>query len=375
VKSSRGKFRLIGLFLVLTLLLSLITACGGSKTTNEQSSGNGGDTGKSEGSSGAFSLEEMALYTGPDRHDKLVEAAKKEGGVMMYTSSPLPDAQKLAAAFEEKYGIKVDIWRAGSEDVLQRIISEAKAGKHTFDLVDTNGPELEALYREGVFQKVESPHQAELVPDAIPEHKEWIGTRINIFTQAYNTKLIKEEDLPKTWEDLLDPKWKGKLSVEAGDYDWFAGIISELGEDKVQLFKDIVTANDVSVRDGHTLLTELVASGEVPLALTIYNYKGEAMKNEGAPINWFTIGGSAIARPNGSGVSKNAPHPAAALLFYDFMISDAQDLLLEMDYVPTSAKAETNLNDMPIKMVDPAVVLDEQEKWKGLFEEVFIDKK
>lgn len=375
MKSVRSKFRFVGLFLVLTLILSLITACGGSKTATEESKSSGGDSGNSQETNAPLTLEEMALYTGADRHEMLVEAAKKEGEVMMYTSSPLPDAQKLASAFEEKYGIKVSVWRAGSEDVLQRIISEAKAGKHTFDLVDSNGPELEALYREGVFQKVESPHQAELVPEAIPAHKEWVGTRINIFAQAYNTKLVKEEELPKTWEDLLDPKWKGKLSVEAGDYDWFAGIIGELGEDKVQLFKDIVATNKVSVRDGHTLLTELVASGEVPLALTIYNYKGEAMKNEGAPINWFTIGGTAIARPNGSGVAKNAPHPAAALLFYDFMISDAQELLLDMDYVPTSAKAETNLNDMPIRMVDPAVVLDEQAKWKGLFEEIFINKK
>lgn len=361
----KNKFRGVGLFSLLTLLLLIITACGGSKTSNEESTGN--KDGKS--------IEEIALYQGSDRNEKLVEAAKKEGVLNLYASSPLPDTQKLAAAFEKKYGIKVNIWRAGSEDVLQRIVSEAKAGKNTFDVVETNGPELEALHREGILQKVESPFQADLIPEAVPEHKEWIGTRVNIFTQAYNTKLINKEELPKTWEDLLDPKWKGKLAVEAGDFDWFAGLINELGEDKVQLFKDIVAKNDVSVRDGHTLLTELVTSGEVPLALTIYNYKGEALKNEGAPIDWFAIGETAFARPNGSAVSKKAPNPNAAVLFYDFMLSDAQDMFLEMDYVPTSAKAKTNLNDLPLVFVDPAIILDEQKKWKDLFEEVFIDKK
>lgn len=371
----KGKFRFVGICLVVSLLLSLITACGATKTTQEESTPSGETTTQTEETSVPATLEEIALYTGADRQEKLIEAAKKEGELNLYTSSVLPDTQKIAAAFEEKYGIKVNIWRAGSEDVLQRIISEAKAGKHTFDTVDTNATELEAIRREGIFQKVESPFHADLIPSAVPDHKEWVGSKVSVFTQAYNTKLIKEEELPKTWEDLLDPKWKGKLSVEAGDFDWFAGVISGMGEDKVQLFKEIVAANDISVRDGHTLLAELVASGEVPFALTIYNYKGESMKNEGAPINWFYIGDAAIGRFNGSAVSKNALHPNAAILFYDFMINEAQNLLIDMDYVPTSEKVKTTLNDMPIEIVDPGMLLDGHAKWKGLFEEVFIDKK
>ncbi|WP_102348634.1 ABC transporter substrate-binding protein [Bacillus sp. Marseille-P3661] len=371
----KGKFRLISLCVVVSLLLSILAACGGSETSSDAKPSNEGETPKAEEKKGPTTLEDFALYEGADRHDLLVEAAKKEGELMVYTSAPMPDAQKLGAAFEEKYGIKVNIWRAGSEDVLHRIISEAKAGKHTFDVVDTNGGELEALHREGALQKVNSPYQADLIPEAVPEHKEWIGNRINIFTQAYNTNLLTEEELPKTWEDLLDPKWKGKVSIEAGDLDWFAGLIGELGEDKIQLFKDIVATNDVTVRNGHTLLTELVASGEVPLALTIYNYKAESMNKDGAPVQWFYIGEKAIARPNGIGVSGFAPHPAAAVLYYDFMINEAQEMLLEMDFVPTSTKAETNLNDMPMEFIDPAVILDEHAKWKDLYEEIFINKK
>ena len=201
-------------------------------------------------------------------------------------------------------------------------------------------------------------------------HREWVGTRLNIFAMAYNTNLVKKEDLPKSYQDLLNPKWKGKLGVEAEDLDWFAGVIGELGEAKgLKLFRDIVATNGLSVRKGHTLLTNLVVSGEVPMSLTVYNYKAEQLKNKGAPIEWFVIP-PAIARPNGSGVLRRAPHPYAAVLFYDFMLSDAQPILLKRDYVPTSKKVETSLNKMPIKFVDPKVILDEKEKWRALYEEI-----
>ena len=132
------------------------------------------------------------------------------------------------------------------------------------------------------------------------------------------------------------------------------------------MFKDIATTNNISVRKGHTLLTQLVASGEIPLALTVYNYKAEQLKNKGAPIDWFAIA-PAIARPNGVGVAAKAPHPHAALLFYDFEISqEGQQLLVERDFVPTSTKIETPLNKFPMKFVDSRAVLDEFQKWEKL---------
>jgi iron(III) transport system substrate-binding protein len=311
-----------------------------------------------------------ATYNGADRQQRLVDAARKEGELMIYTSAPVDDMAVLTAAFEKKYGVKVKVWRAGSEKVLQRAVTEARANRFDADVVETNGPEMESLHREKILQEVKSPYLADLIPAAIQPHHEWVGTRLNIFALAYNTGRIKKADLPKTYQDLLNPKWKGKLGVEAEDLDWFAGVVTEMGEAKgTKLFRDIVATNGLSVRKGHTLLTNLVASGEVPLALTVYNYKAEQMKNKGAPIEWFTIA-PAIARPNGVGVTKRAPHPNAAVLFFDFMITDAQALLLARDYVPTSKKIDTKLNKMPIKFVDPKVVLDENDKWSKLYEDI-----
>jgi iron(III) transport system substrate-binding protein len=312
---------------------------------------------------------EVAGYTGADRQQRLVEAAKKEGFVSVYNSAPPDDMRVFAAAFEKKYGVQVRVWRASSESIVQRAVAEAKAGRSDLDVAETNSPEMEALQREGILQEVKSPYLADLIPQAIPPHRGWIGTRLNIFSFAYNTKLVKKDELPKKWDDLLNPRWKGRLGIEAADVDWFAGVINSLGEQKgLKLFRDVVATNGMSVRTGHTLLTNLVVSGEVPLALTVYNYKAEQLKNDGAPIDWFVLQ-PALARPQGVGMAKKAPHPNAAVLFFDFMITDAQELMLKRDFIPTSRKISTNLNRFPLQFVDPKVVLDESDKWTKLYRE------
>jgi iron(III) transport system substrate-binding protein len=318
------------------------------------------------------SVADLSGLTGADREKKLLEGAKKEGELNIYTSAQSDDMGALTQAFEKKYGIKVNVWRSSSEKVLQRAIQEARGNKHTMDVAETNGPELEAMSREKIVQAVKSPHLADLIAPALRPHGEWVGTRLNVFVQAYNTKLVKKEDLPKTWEDLANPKWKDKLGIEQEDSDWLAGQYAELGEARAQkVFKDIVSANGVSVRKGHTLLTQLVVSGEIPLALTVYNYKAEQLKQKGAPIDWFHIG-PAIARPNGIAVAKAAPHPHAAVLFFDFELSpEGQKILASRDFVPTNKKVDTPLNKIPMKFVDARVALDEFQKWEKLYEQLF----
>ena len=321
------------------------------------------------------SMAELAAYDGPDRMQRLIEGARKEGALNIYTSAQSDDMGALVSAYEKKYGVKVSVWRAGSEKVLQRAITEARGNRHTVDIVETNGPELESMHRERVFQAIKSPHHRNLVPAAIRPHGEWVGTRLNVFVQAYNTKLVKKEELPKTWDDLLHPRWKGRLGIEAEDQDWLAGVAGDLGEARgTKLFKDIVAANGMSVRKGHTLLTQLVVSGEIPFALTVYNYKAEQFKDKGAPIDWFSIG-TAIARPNGVGVARNAPNPHAAILFYDFEISEeGQKILVERDFVPTNTKVESPFAKMPMKFVDARMMLDDYEKWTKLYDEIFLSK-
>src|SRR5262245_46051153 len=126
---------------------------------------------------------------------------------------------------------------------------------------------------------------AHLMPQALRPHGEWVASRLNIFSAAYNTNLVKKDELPKTYEDLKNPRWKGRLAIEADDGDWFATVVTKMGRDKgIELFRDIVRANGVSVRKGHTLLSKLVVAGEVRIGLTVCRYKPEQQKREGAPV-------------------------------------------------------------------------------------------
>lgn len=348
----------------------LLSACGGGSSATPAKDASSAANAPKE----LKTAQDVALYEGADRNDRIAEAARKEGKLTVYTSMALEDMQAIAQMFEQKYGIKVTIYRASSEDILQRVVQESKAKRYDADIVETNGPEMEATYREKLLQEVKSPYLKDLIPEAIFPHKQWVATRLNIFVQSYNTSKVKKEDLPKKWEDLLDPKWKGRIGIEGSDQDWYAAVVKDLGEEKgTKLFKDIASTNGLSVRKGHTLLTQLVASGEVPFALTVYNYKAQQLKTQGAPIDWYAIE-PAYARPNGVGLLKNSTHPNAAVLFFDFMITDAQQKLLDKEFVPTSKQIKTPLTDLKMKFIDPAITLDEKSKWDKLYEEMLRTK-
>ena len=211
---------------------------------------------------------------------------------------------------------------------------------------------------------------SELLSAAILPHREWVGTRLSIFVAAYNTRLVKKDELPNSYDDLLDRRWKNKLAVEAEDSDWFGGVLSALGEDKgLRLFREIVAVNGMSVRKGHTLLANLVVSGEVPFALTAYAYKAEQLRKSGAPIDWLVIP-PGVGRFEGAAVSRRAPHPHAAILFFDFMLTEGQDILRDRDFFPARANARPLPQGADLHFLDPAKALDENAKWSKAFREL-----
>jgi iron(III) transport system substrate-binding protein len=146
--------------------------------------------------------------------------------------------------------------------------------------------------------------------------------------------------------------------------------MTHLGEaEGLKLFREIAQTNGFSIRKGHTLLTNLVASGEVALAPSNYNFTTEQVKRSGAPLEWFTIPPT-VARVNGVAVAKGSKRPHAAILFYDFVIGEAQPLLVERGFVPVRKDIESPLKNVPIKVIDAALVLDEGEKWQRLYNEI-----
>jgi iron(III) transport system substrate-binding protein len=315
-------------------------------------------------------VADIAAYAGADREQHLVEGARREGALTMYSNAPTDDNAALVGAFEKKYGIKVNLYRASSEEIRQRALAEAAAKRFDVDFILNNGPAMEAMAAEKLLAEVKSPYLADVMARAIPPHREWVGFCLNVLVQAYNTDLIKKAELPKLYADLRDPRWKGRIAIEADDSDWFAGLMGQLGEDAgVKLFREIAAANGFSVRKGHTLLTNLVAAGEAPLALTVFNYTAEQLKKRGAPIDWFVIE-PLVSMPNSVAVARMAPHPAAAVLMFDFMLSDAQKILADRDYVATSRKVASPLDRDRLTVMDSALALAQADKWSRLYQQI-----
>jgi iron(III) transport system substrate-binding protein len=313
-------------------------------------------------------LATIASYSGADRAQRVIEGAKKEGALTLYSSGTHEDIGAVIYAFEKKYGLPVRFWRGSSEDILRRTMTEARASRFDVDVADTAGPEMEAMQREKLLHEITSPVFAELMAQAVAPRRAWIMSRLNVFTAAANTNMVSAAAAPRSYHDLTDRGWKGRLGIEADDVGWFLTVLGIIGEEKgLELFRGIVAKNGMSVRKGHTLLANLVAAGEVPLALTLYGYRVEAMKKAGAPIAPVTLA-PVVALPNATAVFRRAPHPHAAVLFVDFFLSEGQRILAARGNVPTNKSVKP---PPEVTLVDSAKLLDEGEKWTKLFNETF----
>ena len=255
--------------------------------------------------------------------------------------------------------------------VIVHLRKESLGARHPFGI---RGMHHGAFFKKPAalmeFKRIQS--MADIIPQAIPPHGQWVAIYLSLFVQAYNTNLISKESLPASYADLVRPQWKDKLAVEADDFDWFAETVKDMGEERgLRLFREIVAANGISVRKGHSLLNNLVAAGEVPLALSDYGYLAEQAKRKGAPLDWLVIP-PAIARATAQGLVRNAPHPYAAVLFYDYLISGAQPIFAGRQFIPVSRNLQPPYNVGPLKLIDSAAMLDQSRKWQDLFQKTII---
>jgi len=323
----------------------------------------------------AQSFADLASDDSPSRHQRLVQAARIEGSLTVYTSNAADTLKVLSADFEKRYGVRVDAWRASSAKVLQRAVAEKRANRWDFDAVSVSSPELEALSREKLLQEINSGWHGEMLEGTLPAHRGWAPQFINVFVQAYNTQAVKKRDLPGRWTDLLEPRWRGMLGVEAKAGEWYCGLLRNLGEKKgTELFRQIAARNGLSVRSGNSVLANMVVSGEVPMALAVYSHMIDQARQQGAPVDWFAIEPT-IGRSNGVGVSRRPPHPNAALLYYEYAIGDAQPLMLKMNYLSPLKKLASPLRGARILFVDPAEDSAEVERCDNAYDALIKMKK
>ena len=309
-----------------------------------------------------------ARLQGPDRARILTEGAKREGAVTLYSSVADKDLRRLVADFEKRYGIKVNVYRAGKDKVLSRVITEARAGRNEVDVVHNPSPEMEVLHREKLLQPVASPSHAELIPEAVAPHREWAGPRVYIFVQAYNTTKVKPGEVPRGWRDLLDPRWKGRLAIEEKEVEWFHALVEAMGEEQgLAFFRQLVATNGLSVRRGNALITNMVAAGEVPFALTLYSYLPDQARLAGAPVQWIALPPT-IAATDAVGVAARPAHPYAAMLLYDFLLGDGQKLLGELHHVVSNKRIAPELKRLNVRFIDPGALIGD-ERWAKIYED------
>jgi iron(III) transport system substrate-binding protein len=322
-------------------VLALVSGCGASPTSA------GADaTGAAVGASAPSGLyAQYEALTGGDREQKLLDAVKKEGSVLdIYTSNT--DEEDLIKAFNAKYpDIKVNNFRANSETVLQRTLQEHSANKTSNDIVDTNDAELNVMSKEGVLAPYKGPGLTNLREGST--FKDWTASRFNAFVVGWNTDIVK--DPPAQFTDLADPKWKGKLSLELGDWDWYMAMHTYLTDKKgmsEQAVDDLFTkiVKNAKVVKGHTVQGELLTAGQFGVALSIYSHTVDKAVRKGAPLAWRPALEPVIIRPNGVGLMAAARHPAAATLWMDWVLTDGQKVIADATRVP-AAKSVPGFED------------------------------
>jgi iron(III) transport system substrate-binding protein len=346
----------------------LLSACGGSPTAN---TGGGNDAAANAATKAQAVYDRINGLTGEERRKTLVELAEKEGKLSIYTSNT--DMDNLVEGFSKAYKIDVSIYRGNSESVLQRVLQENKANYFGNDFVDTNAGELNIMNKEGLFYPYKGALREAVRQDG--QANGWTASRFNVFVVGWNTSKVKPGQEPKSFEELADPKWKGQVSMEVSDVDWFAGLYKyylDQGKSEAEV-RDLFTriAANSKVAKGHTTQGELLSAGQFAITVSSYSHTIDKAADKGAPVSWHPASGIPIQpivlRPNGVALMKTATHPAAAMLFADWELTEGQKILAKAFRIGSIPGAKDPLAGLKVVAVPEQELLADPKKWDELY--------
>ena len=273
-------------------------------------------------------LKQVAGLKLAAREAKLHALAVKEGSVTVYTSLSKENYPAVQKAWAATYpDVKLNIYRGSSEDVFAKATTEADAGNHNgADIVETNGPEMYFLqHAKNVLVPYRGSPYAKAIPAAY-RFDAFTADRVDTFVVAWNTNLVSSP--PKTLQDLANPKWKGKLGLEPTDVDWYAALFDYYTtQAKPKMTAAAATAMfkaigaNSQIINGHTTLANDLAAGQISVVVDGHSQSIEALKKKGAPVSFQPLVTPILSRPQGMGITYTTSHPAAALLWYDWMLS------------------------------------------------------
>ena len=304
----------------------------------------------------------------------VLEAAKKEGRLTWYTSMAIDTSKPLLDAFLAEYPfIKAELARLGEEQLLNRILSEARAGKVLFDVVSSSGIQL--LAEKKFLAPYASPEAQAYAPELKDAGHRWTAVYNNNLVVMYNTRMLAERDAPRDYPDLLDPKWKGKMLMDSTDYDWYGTLMQAWGKEAGQRYFQRLAQQQPAWRRGHGLVAQLVAAGEVPIGWA-YSFRVERMKMEKAPVEWITSFNPIVTTVSGMGLSAKATAPNASKLFIDFVLSKkAQEMIREMRRIPSRGDVKPfapKMDQAKLKLrLVPAEVAEHSDRYAEEFRKIF----
>src|SRR6478672_4838816 len=308
-----------------------------------------------------------------------VSKAKAEGKVVWYTSTPLPQAQKIVNLFEKEYGIKVELFRSGGSAILRRFQQEVGAGRIVTDVLTTSDPAAAAmLTRKGIFVAFK-PKNFDKVPDAAKDKDgNFVAQRLNLMTNYIRSDKVPVADEPKTWADLADPKYKGKMVI--GDPSFTSLLVSVVGmmsKERGWGFYEKLRANDTMVVQGNQQASDMLKRGERLIAIGALDSYAAEDRAAGHPMKTLYPSDGVFVIPSPTSVVKGGPSPNAAKLLAEFIISDEVQKIFPADGgfsarsdIPAPAGSPP-LSSLKILPVDYDYTEKEAPRIKKRFNEIF----
>jgi iron(III) transport system substrate-binding protein len=303
------------------------------------------------------------------------EDAKREGEVVWYTAMNTQEADALRRIFEKKYPfLTLTVLRQPGEKLRTRILSEARARKASWDVVSFNLLDMDALAEEGLLASYVSPETLSGFPKgAVDPGGRWAALYVRLYVLGFNTRLVPPRKVPKDWAELLEPQWKGRVALDESDVEWYASMLEYWGRDRGSDFMRALARQEPTFRRGHTLLFSLLVAGDFPLALVLASEIDQA-KGKGAPVDWVRSTDPIVASPSLIAVSAKAPHPHAARLFVDFMLSfEGQAAVRERGRMPARADvaARGAATELKLHYVNPKLAR-EFSRAEAEFQDIFL---
>jgi iron(III) transport system substrate-binding protein len=274
----------------------------------------------------------------------LVAAAKREKEVVWYTTTSAGDNQAIVAGFSKKYPfLKVQVLRSTGEKLRQRILTEAAAGQFYSDAASVSSMEMGLLKSKNLLQPYDPPEAANYPAATKDKEKYFTAIYARNFVMGYNTAMIAEKDRPKDWPDILDPKWKNKFGIDEEEFEWYGTLVEYWGREKTGKFMKALAAQQATLRRGHSLLAQLLAAGEFPIAV-VFPFEIEQLKRRGAPVEWSNSSDPIVTSINAVGLSTKAPHPNASKLLINYILSEeGQTIIKNVSRVPNRTGFRPNV--------------------------------